>query len=210
MVANDITSDQARRDARVERRRRAVDALVEVGMNLVRTLDPANGPAAVRDPFQAYCRISRALRLTLMLEARLSALADEGAVAMAAERRLAEASAEDAEGESEAADLETERGERVGGAERERQDPDEVGRFMSRPMAEVAAMVCHEFGLAAAQAGEVQAAFTYLIANDDACTPDPSGPGLAAFVEAGGRDIPRRTARRSGTPPGTPLGRWPP
>jgi hypothetical protein len=65
-------------DPRVERCRRVVDGLVEVGMNLVRTLDPANGPASVRDPFLAYCRISRALRLTLVLEARLAALVEAG------------------------------------------------------------------------------------------------------------------------------------
>jgi hypothetical protein len=63
-----------------------VDGLVAVGMNLLCTLYPASGPASVRDPFLAYCRISRALRLTVLIEMPLAALADEGAPgAMAAE-----------------------------------------------------------------------------------------------------------------------------
>ena len=209
MFSGDTPSQPADLDARVERCRRVVDMLVEVGMNLVRTLDPEFGPATVRDPFQAYCRVSRALRLTLMIEAHLAALADEGAVAIAAERRLAERSEADPEDEpgGEAPD-QTEAAEALGhmAVEHDRQDPDEVGRFLSRPIAEIAAMVCRDFGLSTAEAGQVQAAFADLIANDDADDPDPGGPGFAALGEVGGGDVQRRTSLRSRAPPE----RWPP
>jgi hypothetical protein len=209
MFAPDATAESADLDARVERCRRVVDTLIEVGMKLVRTLDPERGPAPVRDPFQAYCRISRALRLTLLIEARLAALAEGGGPAVAAERGLAGTSVEGSQGEpleepeAEAAGEAAEAAGRAGG-ERDREAPDEISRFLSRPMGEIVAMVCRDFDLPQAEADEAQAAFAELTANDDAGEPDRIDPDLGAPGDAGRRDLRRRVAQRAG--PG--LGPW--
>jgi len=209
LLSGDIPSQPADLDARVERCRRVVNTLVEVGTKLLQTLDPDHGPAPVRDPLQAYCRLARSLRLTLMIEARLAALVDGGAVAMAAERRLAEraeAAPEDGPGEDgpEQSDAEEVRGDNA--VERDRQDPDEISRFLSKPISEIAAMIGQDFGLSTAQAGEAQAAFAALIANDDADDPDPSGPGLPMVAQTSGQGARRGALLRSVAP----LGRWPP
>jgi hypothetical protein len=203
MFAPDATAESADLDARVERCRRVVDTLIEVGMKLVRTLDPERGPAPVRDPLQAYCRISRALRLTLLIEARLAALAEGGAPAVAAERSLAGTSAEGCqdeapeEPEAEDADEAAEVAGRCGG-EGDREAPDEINRFLARPMGELVAMVCRDFGLPQPEADAAQAVFAELIANDDADDPEGREPDLARPGHAGQRDLGRRGARRAG------------
>jgi len=174
-------------------------------MNLVRTLDPERGPAPVRDPFQAYCRVSRALRLTLMIEARLAALAEGGAPAAAAERELAGPSTAAVEGEPLEGLEAGEAAETVqrAGVERDREGPDEIDRFLSRPMGEIVAMVCREFGMSPAEADEAQAAFAELTANDDDSDLNHSSPGPAVRQDDGDEPgVPRRGALRSG--------RWPP
>ena len=194
MSAPDAASDPADLDPRVERCRRVVDTLLDVGMKLVRTLDPERGPAPVRDPILAYCRIARALRLTLLVEARLAALALGGAPALAVERRLAGAEEETREDEpadgTEAGDPAegVERGERDR-IDRDRETPDEIDRLLHRPIPEIAAIICHDLGLAPAQAIEVQAAFADLTANDDT-EEGPASPPVAV-AGAGERSRPR-------------------
>jgi hypothetical protein len=81
-VTDDATSAEAPDPAilRAERRLRMLEELADIGMNLARALerqalaaaDPAEpaAPDASADPAGAYARISRAVRLTLALEAR--------------------------------------------------------------------------------------------------------------------------------------------
>jgi hypothetical protein len=69
-------------------------------------------------------------------------------------------------------------------------------------MGEIAAMICRDFGLSNAEAGEAQAAFAELIANDDADDPEPGDPDRAEPGESGVR--PRGMARRAAGR------RWPP
>ncbi len=159
----------------------------------------------MRDPFQAYCRISRALRLTLLLEARLAALADEGASAMAAERRLAAQPTDDAEDKDEDEQPEAIEGVQRVGVERDRQDIDEIGQAVSRAMGEIAAMICRDFGLSNTEAEEAHAAFADLTANDDATDDaadvERNGPERVSVRAAGGRKLRRRGLRLGRGPP---------
>ena len=186
MFTPDAISGPADLDPRVERCRAVVDVLLDVGMKLVRTLDPEQGAPPVSDPVHAYCRLARALRLTLLVEARLTALAEGGAAAVASERGLSQSA--EAEDDDEPADeLETaeagETSERLR-VERDREAPDEIQRFLTRPLADLAAIICRDLGLAPAEALEVQTAFSDLTANDDdvderaprALDPPPTGP----------------------------------
>jgi hypothetical protein len=143
-----------------------VDGLVPVGMNLLRTLDPASGPASVRDAFLAYCRISRALRLTVLIEMPLATLADEGAPAALAAQRAAQ--------------------------ERDRQDLDKIAQALSRPMAEIAAAATWACRAPRpARSSRRSPISSPLIANDDADAPEPAAPGLAAAPGARRRDAVR-------------------
>jgi len=169
-----------------------VDTLLDIGMKLVETLDPQRGSSQVSDPIQAYCRLSRSLRLTMMLESRLATLAAGGARALAAERSLAQATeaADDDE-----ADEGSEPVAARGGStriERDREAPDEIARYLNRPLTELAAAICRDLGLPAVEARDVEAAFANLTANDDAPEPDPARP-------APGRD-PLEDRRRQGDP----------
>jgi hypothetical protein len=201
MSCSDAIGAPAGLDHRVERCRRVVDVLTEVGMKLVRTLDPQRGPASVRDPIAAYCRLSRALRLTLLLEARLEALARGGAAAMTAERRLAAGAPEGAPQDAEAVEAveaveHAEADDAEARRERDREGPDEIDRFLARPLTEVAAAVCRDLGLSSAEAHEAEAAFAELTANDDAGSRHDE-PESVALVAAGRRDL-RRPAWAAG------------
>jgi hypothetical protein len=79
--AADETPDPA--VLRAERRLRLLEELAEIGMELARALKPGaaadgvcedpsddNAPGKGRDPADAYARLSRAIRLTLVLEAK--------------------------------------------------------------------------------------------------------------------------------------------
>jgi len=178
-AASVASGDSAALDPRVERCRQAVDLLLDCGMKLARALDPERGPPLVRDPVLAYCRLSRALRLTVLLETRLAALAEGGVrvaergFALAAEAAVQDAGeaeptdAQDTGGEGAAHRAETcQAGERVG-VQRDREAPDEIERFFNRPLTELAAAICCDLGLSAAEALEIQAAFADLTANDD-------------------------------------------
>ena len=172
-----------------------VDTLLDIGMKLVETLDPQHGPAPVSDPIQAYCRLSRSLRLTMMLESRLATLAAGGALAPAAERSLAQAA-------DEADDDEADEGSNTvaarGGSariERDREAPDEIARYLNRPLTELGAAICRDLGLPAVEARDVEAAFASLTANDD--TPEP-GPARPAAPRQ-----PREDRRRQGDPRGS-------
>jgi hypothetical protein len=75
--ANDEASDPS--VARAERRLRWLEELAEIGMELARALRPGAAPAGeapandkvpVRDPAEAFAPLSRAIRLTLALEAK--------------------------------------------------------------------------------------------------------------------------------------------
>lgn len=174
-----------------------VDALTEVGLELLRGLKAA---AAGRDPVLAYCRLSRSLRLTLMLEARLEAIVEGGAAALAAERATAAAADIPAP-----EPLETEaRAERAQGAEtgreRDREAPDEIDAFLTRPLTEVAAAVCEGLGLAPDKAREALDAFADLAANDDGAGAETAPP---AGARAGASPA-RRTGACAGRPPPRP------
>jgi hypothetical protein len=173
-----------------------VDLLTEVGMKLVRTLDPDRWPAPVRDPFAAYCRLSRALRLAMLLDVRLAALAIDGGVALAAERSLSAGAPTDVE----RAEAQAPRDDAKDRPERDRPDregPDEIDRFLTRPLTEIAAVICRDLGLSRAETAEALSAFAELTANDDA--PDPDSPGAGALrvgrdrrlVRVGGRGVGR-------------------
>ena len=183
-----------------------VDVLLDVGMKLVRTLDPEQGAPPVRDPVHAYCRLARALRLTLLVEARLAALAEGGAEAVAAERGLSQSA--EAEDDDEPADeLETaeagKTSERLR-VERDREAPDEVQRFLTRRLADLAAIICRDLGLPPAEALEVQATFADLTANDDVdertLGADPP-PDRAALRGAPQESLRPATQRRRPHPP---------
>ena len=171
-------------DPRVERCRQVVDVLLDTGMKLVRTLSPELGPTPVRDPVLAYCRLARSLRLTMILETRLAAIAKGGAQTLAAERSLAQAAEEASQdADDEATDDEADGGPEAGEAaergesdrvERDRESADEIERGFKLPLAELAAAICRDLGLPAAEALEVQTAFAELTANDD--QPEPAGP----------------------------------
>jgi hypothetical protein len=167
------TSDENAPDPRIVRCRRVVETLTEVGINLVRSLDPRRGDAPVRDPYLAYCRVSRALRLLLLLDQRLAALAAGGAAALAAEAAL------DAKADLDAIDA-PETAEKAERPEREtfprpgdRETPDEVLRYLKRPLVELVAAICQGFGLSPGETAEAQAPFLAMAANDD---PPPAAP----------------------------------
>ena len=153
-----------------------VDTLLDIGMKLVETLDPQRGSSQVSDPIQAYCRLSRSLRLTMMLESRLATLAAGGARVLAAERSLAQAAEEaDDDKEDEGSEPVAARGGSIR-VERDREAPDEIARYLKRPLTELAAAICRDLGLPAAEARDVEAAFASLTANDDAPEPGPAKP----------------------------------
>jgi len=143
----------------------------------VRTLSPELGPTPVRDPVLAYCRLARSLRLTMILETRLAAIGKGGAQTLAAERSLAQAAEEASQdADDEATDDKADGGAKTGEAagrgesgrlERDREFVDEIERGFNLPLAELAAAICRDLGLAPAEALEVQAAFAELTANDD-------------------------------------------
>jgi len=125
----------------------AVDKLVEVGMELVGALqrEVAEGRLGVVKAAGAFERLSRAVRLTIVLAQRLEAGIDIPVQAGAA----VDASATDAASagiEAEVAQtFERERGER--GEYRERGDLDE-GVWLTRPIPVLAARICADLGVA--------------------------------------------------------------
>jgi hypothetical protein len=73
--ANDDAPDPA--VARAERRLRLLEEMAEIGMKLLRALEPGvaeapseKSPGKTRDPADAFASLSRAVRLTLLLEAK--------------------------------------------------------------------------------------------------------------------------------------------
>ena len=145
--------------------------LAELGLYVARAVErqasgraePAGGPVFQGDPALAYARVSRAVRLTLMLQARLIEdlkAQDAGAATARTEaprepdrvspeyqrkvrlerivERLAEA--EHPDGDDEVSDLVTEAGERL-------DDEDLYGDLMDRPLSELVARLCQDLGL---------------------------------------------------------------
>jgi hypothetical protein len=124
----------------------AVDGLVEVGMELVHTLhrDVTEGRLTAFKAAGAFERLSRAVRLTIMLAQRLDAGIDvpvqAGAAAGAPGMDAASASLKAEPPET----FEGEGGER--GEYRERGDLDESA-WLTRPISALAARICADLGV---------------------------------------------------------------
>ncbi len=124
----------------------AVDGLIEVGMELVRALhrDVTEGRLAALKAAAAFERLSRAVRLTIMLTQRLEAGIDipvqAGAAADASTSDAASAGLETEPPET----FEREGGER--GEYRERGDLDESA-WLTRPIPALAARICADLGV---------------------------------------------------------------
>ncbi len=202
MTRPPATSEPTAADPRIARCRLVVDTLTEVGMALVRSLHPAAGAAPVGDPYLAYCRVARALRLTLLLDRRLDALALGGAEALAAE--AARDTAVLAETDTDAPET-PERPERPETETlrpaRDREAPDEALRYLKRPLTELVTAICRGFGLSPDETAEAQAPFLALAANDDPPPPDParrSAPAIASAGDPIAAPVPARDGRALG------------
>jgi hypothetical protein len=145
--------------AAAERQRRRLDELAEIGMDVARAVARqanAEAPAPVAELSLAYARVSRAVRLTLMLQSRLLE-AGARAETEAAERafrstpeyarkarveRIVERLAVDEhpDDEDRIDALIAEAGERL-------DDEDLYGDLMDRPMREIVARLCRDLGL---------------------------------------------------------------
>ena len=171
MTASDAALDPARLDDLVEACQRTLEALSEKGMELVRSLDPNDPAVSIGEAALAFNRLSRSIRLNLMLSLRLDELACGGIAALGAERALNAATmAAAAPPEADAADPVDVDPAEPGGAARERLDreaPDEALRLIRRPMTEVVAAICKGFGLSPEEIETAQAPFAVLTANDD-------------------------------------------
>ena len=153
-------------------------ALAEIGMSVARAVgrraeaiaaeageDTKDAPAKTDDLALAFARVSRAVRLTLALEARMEGEASETAREAARGQEIVRAAKEAGE-RARIADklekfediakelIEAEAGADQDAAERlyevldERLDEIEVDELMGRPMAELVAAICRDLGIA--------------------------------------------------------------
>ena len=172
-------ADAAPRDEHIAGCRRMLMALSEKGMELVGALDSSGDP---NETALAFCRLSRAIRLNIMLDMRLEAIARDGFAA------LAEAEPQDvADAPDPAERPERDRRDR----ERlDRESPDAALRYLKRPMTEVVAAICKAYRLSPEATAQAQAPFAALVANEDG-PDDPTLTGSAAFQAASRAGSPR-------------------
>ncbi len=191
---------EPRLEPRLERCRRVLDAMSDAGMRLLEALDPDDDAMSVRDLALAYSRISRTLRLTIILDMRLDALASGGLAALVAEQALAGAASEtkdDAETEADPAEPSDRREDtRV---RLDREAPDEALRYLKRPMVELVAAICRGFELSPEETEQAKAPFAALVANNDDAPDDPAHTAGAprapsASRAAGEASVLRRSA----------------
>jgi hypothetical protein len=196
MTPPPTTSEPAAADPCIADCLSVVRTLTEVGLALVRSLDPAAGPAPVADPYLAYCRVARALRLTVLLERRLAALAAGGAEALAAEAALDKAVV--AETDTDATETpERPETENLRPA-RDREAPDEVLRYLKRPLIDLVTAICRGYALSPEATADAKAPFLALAANDDPPPPPrPENHRPAPPAPAPGGPIPARERRRA-------------
>jgi hypothetical protein len=174
----DASPDAPDLEPQLERCRRVLEEMSEVGMTLLRSLDPNDACASMRDLSLAYCRISRTIRLTLILDLRLEALARGGLAALVAERALAAATPE-AEDDAPEAVEPAEAPERDATARQrlDREAPDEALRYLKRPLTDLVGAICAGFDLSPEATEAAKAPFLALVANDDG--PDGAPPRSA-------------------------------
>jgi hypothetical protein len=187
MPPTDAALDPAGLDDLVESCQRMLMALSEKGMALVRAIDPHDESMSMGEKALAFERLSRSIRLNILLSQRLRGLAQGGLAALAAERAPAPAEPETDvpdPAEREAAEP-RERGDRL-----DRESPDPVFRLIRRPLPEAVAVVCEGLGLSAEETAEAQAPFEALVANDDGPHDPPTrsagvSPAPAPLEKAG-------------------------
>ena len=152
MFTNDAPVDPFALEACFERCRRVLDVLEHTGMELVEELK-ADTSMPVGKKALAFCRLARAVRLTIMLDWRLSAILAGGAPALAAERALACSPVHRLKLKmSLSSEPKRQRPARLPNRDmRERLDreaPDETLRYLKRALTEVVTAVCAGLGLA--------------------------------------------------------------
>jgi hypothetical protein len=177
----------------VERQLQVLGRLAEAGLEIAVALEAqAKGgePVAEGDLAMAYNRVARAVRQTVMLQARLIEALREQAEGRAGRKAAARASAtrlvrgvigdgDDALGDDDGGG-DAERAERLRAEAAERLEREDFGDLLARPFSEVVAGICRDLGLSpdwltlaedcavaeAALRGEAEAA----------AEPEPSGP----------------------------------
>jgi pyruvate/2-oxoglutarate dehydrogenase complex dihydrolipoamide acyltransferase (E2) component len=147
---------------------RLLARLNEVGMALVETLDPRREPKPAGDVCLSFCNLARAVRLNIILDLRLDALA-RGEIA-APRTAAAESEPHDPPDPAPRA----ERGDRPERLDRLDREPDEIARALRAPLPELAGRICRDLGLSPEETVQAQAPFEALAANDDATAGAPS------------------------------------
>jgi hypothetical protein len=146
--AGAATSEGMRR--RLERQLQVLGALAEIGLELAQAVE-ARGKAPDADPDAAalaFSRVARAVRQTVMLQARLIEAQEDRKTAQAGRKAAARASAarvlreviEDEGGDQE-------RAERLAAEAAERLEQEDFGDLQSRPFGETVAGICRDLGL---------------------------------------------------------------
>jgi hypothetical protein len=172
MSATDTAPESAGLDDRIERCRRVLEALTDKAMGVVEALDPHDPAVSIGETALAFSRLSRAVRLNILLDLRLDEVVQGGAAVLQAERAQAEraetAPAALDDGTPEAAEPAEPR-DRL-----DREAPDEALRWLKRPITDMVAAICKGLRLSPEETAQAQAPFAALVANDDGPAAPPA------------------------------------
>jgi hypothetical protein len=192
--------DQAGAQRLAERQVALLGRLAEAGLEIALALEAQarGGEAVVQgDVAMAYNRVARAVRHTVMLQARLIEAREDQDLRQAGRRSAARAGAagllrelieDDCAGD-------VERAERLGAEAAERLRAEDFGDLLARPFAEAVAAICRDLGLSpdwlrlAEDCFAAEAAFGAPVGEAPA-GPEPAGPMRVLWLDdaAPGRD----------------------